>query len=117
MFSCSSYNIANHREMLWQALRRHSPVQSPWILIGNFNTILGVDDRINGLHVTQGEIRDFQLLVHDLELAPPKSKGWEHTWCNKQEAQNRVYTHIDWALGNSEWMQKYGYIEADFLNP
>lgn len=36
---------------------------TPWILSGDFNTMLGVHDRVNGAPVTMAEIKDFSEFV------------------------------------------------------
>lgn len=58
-----------------------------------------------------------QDLLNILQLTQLKSLGWYYTWCNKQEPDKRVYSRIDWAFGNFDWLQQYGHIEAEFLNP
>ncbi|XP_019242167.1 PREDICTED: uncharacterized protein LOC109222251, partial [Nicotiana attenuata] len=43
-------------------------------------------------------------------------KGCQWSWCNKREANDRIYSNIDWALGNYSWFLQYGYIEAVYDN-
>ncbi|KAJ8536775.1 hypothetical protein K7X08_035176 [Anisodus acutangulus] len=45
------------------------------------------------------------------------STGWHFAWCNRQRAVTRVYSKIDWALGNFHWIQDYVHVEAEFMNP
>ncbi|XP_075074605.1 uncharacterized protein LOC142162181 [Nicotiana tabacum] len=110
-------NDNNQRSQLWRTLiQLGSTIQDCWLLCGDFNNVLYTDDRI-GTPVTQGETQGLQDLLNTLQLTQLKSLGWYYTWCNKQELDKRVYSRIDWAFGNFDWMQQYGHIEAEFLNP
>ncbi|XP_075092243.1 uncharacterized protein LOC142172510 [Nicotiana tabacum] len=110
-------NEVNKRQQLWDKLvNLGATIKESWLLSGDFNNVLHTDDRI-GAPVTQSEIKGFQDAIITLQLTQLKSLGWFYTWCNKQQLEKRVYSRIDWALGNVEWMQKYSHIEADFLNP
>ncbi|XP_019234473.1 PREDICTED: uncharacterized protein LOC109214949 [Nicotiana attenuata] len=44
-------------------------------------------------------------------------RGDYYTWSNKQQGADRVYSSIDRALGNDEWMQEYGHMEAEYRLP
>ncbi|XP_019248485.1 PREDICTED: uncharacterized protein LOC109227745 [Nicotiana attenuata] len=85
-------------------------------VVGDFNNVLTSEDRI-GAPVTQAETQGFQNLVDVLQLTPLKSVGWFFTWCNQQQEDKRVYSKIDWAMGNYVWLQQYSHIEAEFMDP
>ncbi|XP_019256466.1 PREDICTED: uncharacterized protein LOC109234878 [Nicotiana attenuata] len=110
-------NKAQERTRLWKELEAMGGViQMPWIISGDFNTVLCSDDRL-GQPVTMNEIKDFKECIDTLQLSPVKTKGYFYTWCNKQQATDRVYSRIDWVLGNFEWIRDYGHVEADCLEP
>uniref|UniRef100_A0A1S3YJW7 Uncharacterized protein n=1 Tax=Nicotiana tabacum TaxID=4097 RepID=A0A1S3YJW7_TOBAC len=101
----------------------HYEVQEP---NSNFRTIVTMiyasndsnqRSQLIGTPVTQGETQGLQDLLNTLQLTQLKSLRWYYTWCNKQEPDKRVYIRIDWAFGNFDWLQQYGHIEAEFLNP
>ncbi|XP_070023326.1 uncharacterized protein LOC142175691 [Nicotiana tabacum] len=50
-----------------------------------------------------------------MQLTPLRTKGCFFTWCNKQNANDIVYSKIDLAVRNFSWTQTYGHLEADFL--
>ncbi|XP_070009144.1 uncharacterized protein [Nicotiana sylvestris] len=52
-----------------------------------------------------------------MQLTPLRTKDCFFTWCNKQNANDRVYSKIDWAFGNFNWTKDYRHVEADFLEP
>lgn len=90
--------------------------QKAWILCGDFNSVLSSQDRL-GSPVTLAETQGSNMLMDELQLTPLRSKGRHFTWCNKQATSTRVYSKIDWALGNYHWLQSYGNVEADYMNP
>ncbi|XP_075075657.1 uncharacterized protein LOC142162788 [Nicotiana tabacum] len=87
-----------------------------WLILGDFNTMLSVNDRINGNPVHQSEVVDFQTCVDDTGLGLLNRKGCQWSWCNKRDGTNRIYSNIDWSLGNSYWFIQYGYTEAIYEN-
>ncbi|XP_019226688.1 PREDICTED: uncharacterized protein LOC109208104 [Nicotiana attenuata] len=43
---------------------------------------------------------------------------WEYyTWSNKQQGANRVFSRIDRAIENDEWMNTFGHMEVDYKMP
>ncbi|KAH0778514.1 hypothetical protein KY290_004941 [Solanum tuberosum] len=70
-----------------------------------------------GSPVSPSEVHGFQGMLDTLKLTPLRSIGWHFTWCNKQEVGRKVYSKIDWALGDLNWLQQYGQVKADYLNP
>ncbi|KAK6791607.1 hypothetical protein RDI58_010688 [Solanum bulbocastanum] len=91
-------NELTQREVLWKELRGlRANIQSPWIMSGDFNNVLEVEERI-GLPVTQAEIAGFKEMVDNLQLIPLRTKGFYFTCYNKQQAISKVYSKIDWAL-------------------
>lgn len=109
-------NDINQRNQLWRKLIQiGANIQDSWLLSGDFNNVLHTDDRI-GAPITQAETQGFQDMINTLQLSQVKSLGWNYTWCNKQQPDKRVYSRIDRALGNFEWLQQYNHIEATFLN-
>ncbi|XP_060183587.1 uncharacterized protein LOC132613540 [Lycium barbarum] len=110
-------NEAQERLSLWSDLTQlGNNITGAWLLSGDFNTLLFTEDRM-GSPVTDGETKDFRDCMDTLQLTALKAKGWHFTFCNKQQQGDRVYSKIYWALGNLMWLQSYGHVEADFLNP
>ncbi|XP_019259821.1 PREDICTED: uncharacterized protein LOC109237880 [Nicotiana attenuata] len=72
---------------------------------------------MNGVPVHPAQTVDFQNCITDLGVGQMNRKGWQFSWCNKKDENERIYSHIDWVFGNVEWLQTYGSIEANYLNP
>ncbi|XP_074267060.1 uncharacterized protein LOC141590362 [Silene latifolia] len=51
-------NKAAERIPLWDSLRKyHSMIQGPWIVAGDFNSVMAVNERIGGAPISHAEIR------------------------------------------------------------
>lgn len=50
-------------------------MEEAWLLLGDFNTMLSINDRINGNPVSQSEVVDFQTWVEDTNLGLLNKKG------------------------------------------
>ncbi|XP_019248642.1 PREDICTED: uncharacterized protein LOC109227903 [Nicotiana attenuata] len=110
-------NDGHKRKSLWRDLRQiNISSQEVWLLSGDFNNVLSSEDRIRS-PVTAAEVAGLKGIIDDLQLTPLRAKGWHYTWTNKQGTGSRVYSKIDWALGNYQWIQQYGHVEADYMNP
>ncbi|XP_059284882.1 uncharacterized protein LOC132038189 [Lycium ferocissimum] len=112
------FNTVGERKEMWDQLRTiYSSLTGPWLILGDFNALLSVDDRLHGnpVHITETE--DFQECVNDLGLGQVTRRGCQYSWCNKRDVGDRIYSHIDWIFGNYGWFQNYSNIEADYMNP
>lgn len=76
-----------------------APIQVEWLVYGDFNNILRSGDRI-GAPVTQYEVQGFKDMIKANQFTPLKSSERHFRWCNKHAEDIRVYSKIDWALGN-----------------
>lgn len=83
-----------------------------WLLLGDFNTMFSVTDRIHGNLVSQAEAEDLQKCITDIGPSQLNRKGYQWSRCNKREAEDRIYNNINWAFGNSHWFMKYNNTEA-----
>ncbi|XP_075083309.1 uncharacterized protein LOC142167054 [Nicotiana tabacum] len=72
---------------LWGSLR-NIHTNRPWLIIGDFNNVIHVEDRLNGAPVHQAEITDFPQSIDDID-----------------------------AFGNADWFQQYNGVEAIYMLP
>ncbi|XP_074297515.1 uncharacterized protein LOC141628249 [Silene latifolia] len=98
-----AFNGTQERKELWDRLRfLKNYVQGPWLVCGDFNTVLKPCERLGGSS-TDEEMEDFQACVDFCNLFDIVATGSYFTWNNKQEAATRVYSRLDRALVNHEW--------------
>lgn len=93
-FWCSfiyALNTAEERRVLWRDLQQQHDLVSfkgkPWILLGDFNVTLDLEEHSHHVvspMVTSG-MREFQDIVRYCSLDDMRAHGPLFTWCNKRE--------------------------------
>ncbi|XP_016451062.1 uncharacterized protein LOC107775794 [Nicotiana tabacum] len=110
-----AFNTKEDRKSLWQHLESNSGgINIPWLITGDFNSVLHADDRIGGLSVIMGEVVDFQVCIDVCELIELPYGRCRYIW-NDKHGDNGVFSKIDWAFINREWLDNMPVIQADFL--
>ncbi|KAM3219264.1 hypothetical protein P3L10_023795 [Capsicum annuum] len=111
-----AFNTKEERHELWESLVRHSRIcTKPWMLLGDFNSILKAEDRIGEAPVVWSEIVDFKSCVHDCGLLEFPTPGNKYTWSDKHSHQ-RIFSRIDWIFINGVWLNTMLPCQAMFLN-
>lgn len=109
-----AYNERVKRLKLWEDLKKFKIIE-PWLLCGDFNSILNTDERIGAL-VREAEMVDLTNCMLACGLHDIKSSGNYNTWNNKQEGVHRVFSEIDRMVANQAWQDDYPSAEASFHN-
>ncbi|XP_070042141.1 uncharacterized protein [Nicotiana tomentosiformis] len=86
----------------------------PWIVVGDFNFVLNLEDRIGGTHVTMAEISEFHKCIEKCGLLEFPTTGSRYTWNDRHE-DSRIMSRIDWAFINSAWLNNMTSFRAQFL--
>ncbi|XP_020264066.1 uncharacterized protein LOC109839998 [Asparagus officinalis] len=106
------------RKTLWNDLLAYKQnVNCPWVIGGDFNAIISSDEKIGGAPISQADTEDFQSFISSSQLTHIRSTGCFFTWCNKQEADSRIWSRLDRCLVNDEWIHNYTSSQVEFLNP
>ncbi|KAH0666246.1 hypothetical protein KY285_027452 [Solanum tuberosum] len=97
---------ALERLELWEDLE-HIAAQpsSPWLVGGDFNTIVDESEKLGGLPVTQHEMADFAACINVCALNELKFVGSCYTWWNGRIENDCIFKRLDRVLGNNEFMQ------------
>ncbi|XP_075091749.1 uncharacterized protein LOC142171925 [Nicotiana tabacum] len=91
MTAVYGYNTIEMRKELWQQLAGISQkVSKPWIIWGDFNSILCPQDRLYSTAVTSMEIKDFAECVQNLMLNELPWKGDYYTWANNKDIRGKL---------------------------
>lgn len=88
------YNTMIARRSLWDDLCNWSS-NFPWIILGDFNSLLSQEDKHNGALVSTYKVSDFRSCCSDLGLSDLNFSGCHFTWMN-----GRVWSKIDRVLAN-----------------
>ncbi|XP_058756104.1 uncharacterized protein LOC131629335 [Vicia villosa] len=102
-----AHNQLELRRRLWNNIERiHSSQKGPWCVIGDYNNVLTVQDRIGGNLVTENEYEDLHNMMNITGLREMDSSGDFFTWFNNQ-SRNPIYSRIDRILVNVDWFQQH----------
>lgn len=104
------------RRPLWDDLVKVASNQ-PWLVCGDFNAVLDVDDRISGADVTDYECRDFKLCLADAGLQEIATKGCRYTWNSKGDGVARISSKLDRGLVNMGWLNAFPNVFCSVLTP
>ncbi|XP_062104535.1 uncharacterized protein LOC133815746 [Humulus lupulus] len=110
-----AFNEESGRNVLWADLKELSAtMRYPWLLLGDFNDILSVEERIGGgtPHCTGA----FKECMDFCQMEDIKFSGAFFTWNNKQGPDTRLYSKIDRVMGNQAWLDRYQNAEVKFMN-
>ncbi|XP_074299888.1 uncharacterized protein LOC141631067 [Silene latifolia] len=91
----------------------NSQIQGPWFIGGDFNAVLKPCERLGGV-TTEEEMEYFQMCLDQCNMVDMPATGSFFTWNNKQEAATRVFSRLDRALVNHEWIKQRSEFYAHF---
>ncbi|XP_026416499.1 uncharacterized protein LOC113311932 [Papaver somniferum] len=95
------------RRELYTELELVNNMDLPWMLIGDFNTILSADDKMGGRAPLRVAMQDFHEAMNACSLIQASSSGLQYTWCNNKASGKRIVCTLDKAFYNLKWIEKY----------
>lgn len=98
------------RRALWDSLRVWCP-PGPWMVLGDFNSLLSQDDKLNGSAVSMYETADFNKCCLDLGLSDLNYTGCHFSWSN-----GSVWSKLDRVLVNPHWSSLRSTAQVHFGN-
>ncbi|XP_061371391.1 uncharacterized protein LOC133313955 [Gastrolobium bilobum] len=99
------------RRALWTSLLNiGATMNRPWLILGDFNTILCPSDKHHGNSVTAYETSDFRDCCEELGVTNLNNHGSHFTWTN-----GRVWSKLDRVLCNHLW--SYAFQESSYESP
>ncbi|VFQ95590.1 unnamed protein product [Cuscuta campestris] len=101
-------NDSNKRKELWDIMQRLS-TNDAWCVLGDFNTVLNLDERLGGNITNWEEPRLFKDCLNNCGLEDLPYEGSKYTWTNNQSKETRIYSKLDRVLGNVEWTIKFNF--------
>lgn len=89
------------RKRLWTELGSIvDQLSCPWIVIGDFNSIFGTDQRIGGAEVMEAKIKVGCSFLIDHNVSCLRSVGHYFSW---QQNVKGILSRIDHVVANEEW--------------
>lgn len=106
------------RKPLWNKLQNPTAIiNSPWLIMGDFDVVNSVHDKINGATFSGYKTRDFVNLLEATDMVELKSCGHFFSWRGKGHRDDKVTSRIDKAFGNSHRWTLYGKAVVEYMNP
>ncbi|KAK9943229.1 hypothetical protein M0R45_008844 [Rubus argutus] len=79
----------------------------PWVVLGDFNCVLGAHEKRGGGPPIASSCHDFQKMCDNCELIDIPTKGLSFTWSNR-----RTEVRLDRALANLNWIESWYSLEC-----
>ncbi|XP_062093811.1 uncharacterized protein LOC133799837 [Humulus lupulus] len=97
------FNHLATRKLLWPDLATVQRPVNPWIIMGYFNVVFHVDDRLGGRPISVKEMEDVRQWLALGEATEMKTLGPNYTWSNKQDGGARIFSKLDRVFSNESW--------------
>ncbi|KAJ1686323.1 hypothetical protein LUZ63_017713 [Rhynchospora breviuscula] len=93
---------------IWDRIIYYSNCHNlPLCTIGDFNCILGLDEKKGGSTRFKSKNRAFASMVHRASLHDLGYSGPAYTWAKHQPAQTLIRQRLDRALANAPWVARF----------
>ncbi|GJV35267.1 putative RNA-directed DNA polymerase [Tanacetum coccineum] len=102
-------NLPSERKHLWADLEIHKNVVCgfPWILMGDFNVALNIEDYFSGPSCMNAAMNDFKTCVNKIEVMDINSTGLHYTWNQKPRSGGGVLKKLDRIMGNLKFVDTF----------
>ncbi|CAK8566523.1 unnamed protein product [Lathyrus sativus] len=97
-----AHNQLNKRRELWDHIQGLTiTIKDPWVVIGEYNNVLTVDDRVGGCPVHEVEYQDLDMMMRMkiTGLFEHNTTEKHYTW-SKNHTNGAIYSRIDRAICN-----------------
>ncbi|GKB20225.1 trichome birefringence-like protein 3, partial [Tanacetum coccineum] len=102
-------NMQAKRRVLWRDLGVHKHVVRgfPWILMGDFNVALNMEDTYSGSSSMNSAMYEFKDCVFEIEVMDVTSSGIHYTWTQKPKGGGGVLRKLDHIMSNEEFIDTF----------
>lgn len=105
------------RLQLWDSIYQLAKTMAlPWLVGGDFNTVLSDEEKIGGLPVTSENCEEFAFCINFLELLDVGFKGSPFTWWNGRTNSSCIFERLDRVVVNQQLQDKYGLMKVEHLS-
>ncbi|PWA53039.1 RNA-directed DNA polymerase, eukaryota, Reverse transcriptase zinc-binding domain protein [Artemisia annua] len=103
------HNYYIDRRVLWHELEVHGSLMrdKPWVLLGDFNASLFLEDKSGGGYEPTIAINEFKDCVNNIEVSDLNSSGLHFTWNQKPKGSNGVLKKLDRVMGNVKFSDDF----------
>lgn len=84
-----------------------NPINQPWNLLGDFNNIVDLSEKLGGCQSTTVFMNKFINFLNNGNLISLMASGVPYTWCNGHNDNTRTYERLDRGVANSLWLNEF----------
>lgn len=96
------------RKGTWNLLKNlGSASHREWLVLGDFNEILGHDEKLGGVLTPEWRLRDFRETLTHNDLTDLDFTGYPFTWNSKREVPNNTKVRLDRGVANAKWCDAF----------
>ncbi|GJS24288.1 hypothetical protein Tco_0452920 [Tanacetum coccineum] len=102
-------NKQAERRVLWRDLgvHKHDVRGFPWILMGDFNVALNMEDTYSGSSSMNSAMYEFKDCVSEIKVMDVTSSGIHYTWTQKPKGGGGVLRKLDHIMSNEEFIDTF----------
>lgn len=108
--------LSQRRKLLVDIKNYAKSIQGTWMVIGDFNNVLNVAERIDGKYILAAEFSDLEEMMEEICLHEHETRGSHYTWSNKH-TNGMIYSRIDRAICNKDWFITYHNCDIEVFHP
>ncbi|XP_058075741.1 uncharacterized protein LOC131224222 [Magnolia sinica] len=104
------------RKELRDELRRTSNLANgPWLVCGDFNSTVTIEERLGGAPSFTASMSDFLKAINDSSLLDVGFAWSIFTWCNNRSGKGHKWVRLDRMLINTSWISSLPMFKANHL--
>nr|GFC66879.1 hypothetical protein [Tanacetum cinerariifolium] len=102
-------NLPKERRFLWTDLNIHKLVTrgKPWILLGDFNVVLDLEDTLAGSSQLSSPMCEFKDCVSNIKVMDLNSSGLHYTWNQKPRGGGGLFKKLDRIMRNIKFIDTF----------
>ena len=108
--------VLERRDQVWERLTRFSTTRTgPWFMIGDFNEITGHNEKEGGRQRSDSSFMPFRQMLNDCGMIEFPFSGNMLSWVGKRAGITTVRCHLDRAIGNADWHEKFSHSTRKYM--
>ena len=96
------------RRILWSNIEKVGQLHNlPWLMIGDFNEVLGGEDKFGGNQINLNRALEFKECLDSCNFVDLGFVGPKYTWTNKRQISDLILKRLDRCFANPIWRILY----------
>jgi endonuclease/exonuclease/phosphatase family metal-dependent hydrolase len=93
-----------------------SRFQGPWLILGDFNAVLGSYEKLGGIIPHSLACSEFLHWTNVNDLIHLNTQGLQYTWTNRREGKAYIAQRLDRAICNEQWLTHWSISTCNTLS-